>query len=266
MYVYFKTRGSDNVHRLSKTFLPRVELLSELVQNTVDGTEEFPIEIPISEMDVGNNECNIEVIGKYTLNTDRQLASIAKYFQMWEDAEDIEDYAKIGPVSTSDPSQLLQAKDIRFILEYIDQEVLLASKKLHETFIIDYKKYLEMSEYANNVNLAMLGTLLSTADRYLRVKNSLTNKLYIYAATIVFDKTLYNMLAFDNQSTEFYHKQKQLVEKFYQKNQEKYQNSNKEFLRLTGNPLIDQDKDDQEIIDDNDEPEDSGDNDDGYMD
>jgi hypothetical protein len=253
MYVYFKSRGSDNVHRVAKTFLPKIELLAELISNTIDGTEEFPLEIPISELETGYQESQLEIIGKYVLNTDRQLAAIAKYYEMWENLEDNEDYAKVGPVATSDPGQLLQSKDIRFILDYIDQEVILASKKMHETFLVDYNKYLNMLEYASNVNVAVLGTILGTADRYLRIKNSLTNKLYIYAATIVFDKTLYSVMAFDNQSAEFYHKQKELVAKFYEKYNEKYQNSNKEYLRLTGNPLIEQD---DEIAEDDEDDDD----------
>lgn len=245
-YIYIRSKDSNNTHKIHRNFLPKIELLAELVNNTIDGTEEFPIELTVTEVEPSSNDSQVEIIGKYTINTDRQLAYIEKYYALWESDHTSEDYIEVGPVTTSDPSQILQPKDIKFINEYLENEVVLAAKKLHETFIVDYNKYMDMAEYASNVNIAILGTLLISADLYLKIKGSLSNKIYAFVASVLFDKTLFNAIAFDNQSTEFYKKQKEAVEKFYEQNKQKYELNDKEYMRLTGNPLVDESSEEED--------------------
>lgn len=115
----------------------------------------------------------------YFVNTTKLLSYVHEYLKMWESDVDGADYIKEKLIQTGDIRQVLQQIDIDFINRYLLRELPEESKQLYQTNV----------NYKRQMDIDMLGVLLSQCDEYLGIQ-SISNKIYAYIAVQIWNTTI----------------------------------------------------------------------------
>ncbi len=164
MWTFYSAAGKERF-----TVPEKAAKLSGIFKTMIDNSEnEKAVSLQIVDQIVDGSD---EV---YQINTDNMLQYVYDYFKLWEEDTSKADYVEVAPVQTSELTHVLQEKDIRFIQNYLDNEM---------------PEFKGSEQQIRRKRIETLGKLLSQVDEFLDIQ-SLSNKIYTYIAVLVWNTSI----------------------------------------------------------------------------
>lgn len=184
---YFRSDNSSLVYDVSLETAKLSYLFATILDQNKTGSDAHEKALPL-QLIRHNHETNP---GVFTINNDRLLKYVDKYFKIWETKTSDANYIKDDvPVQTGDVSNILNAKDLALIREYLsDSTVYLSECKVsgYDDFTID--RFIHDTNYNLAITLQLLNELLSQVDGYLGIE-SFANKIFVYIAALIWETTI----------------------------------------------------------------------------
>jgi hypothetical protein len=213
---FIKTDTGNKIFILSHSMLIKSKLLESMIELCEEGTTPDNPIILKSITRVSDVLSDVS----YRINTVEMFSYVYEYLNIWKDNLKQEDYCKEEICQTGDPLQVLKSKDVTFIKKYLADSItsiIQGNRPFYDNFEVE--QYNNIKYYNNYITIRLIGELLAQVDHFLEIP-SLTNKLFVYIATILWNSSLMDL----HEATKdpyFQNLQKQAVTDWHTENHER---------------------------------------------
>lgn len=187
---YFSTNKGKNIYsvhvsaaKLSETF---ARVISSYQTDNIKGDLNISFDETLCERENWETEGKV----KFYINTDDMLGYVHKYMVMWEMDPKSADYVEQKQIYTNEPLQVMKLCDVKFIEYYLDDSI--SKIKTRYGFNFDEEKYKSSVSYQRYIKIRLISELLEQVENFLKMQ-CLTNKLYAYIATLLWNANIYDL-------------------------------------------------------------------------